>query len=412
MKCNLALGQAINKLEQKIELNYKLNSTIDDMAAKNPKQKFSAQQLEGYLLKNGISPKEIEASKLFKDLPEGQKAITIKEWSESNPSSQVFKKKVTESLEGRTYEKVSLGGRGKDNPTYKATEFMTTKPEDSTHLSHRFGGDLDDKLLPDYEKEALRYETESQLGWNRVHQDEINGKPTTVLNELQSDWMQAERQGAGTFKSKLKKDESSYGLGVEDEETAMAVMDYMDNIEFDSPKWIALRDTVYANEGNPLVDKEEVLKILGQEIFNTLDKNPQLKAKISTAIADFPMKPEKFQQLMIIDALNEAIENGTKRVAIPIQRENELAGSAGVTKFYEDLQRKVLPDIRKKLEKQGMRVKLSKEDYVAFKSEASNVNTLHVLEILEIPNKKVKWDVYGLAGALGLSEVINEGEEN
>ena len=52
---------------------------------------------------------------------------------------------------------------------------------------------------------------------------------------------------------------------------------------------------------------------------------------------------QEFVSLSRLDALNEAIENGTKRVAIPIERENELSGSAGVTKFYEQLNKKVLP---------------------------------------------------------------------
>ena len=33
------------------------------------------------------------------------------------------------------------------------------------------------------------------MGHRRVHLDTINGKATTVLNEFQSDWAQAERDG-------------------------------------------------------------------------------------------------------------------------------------------------------------------------------------------------------------------------
>lgn len=141
------------------------------------------------------------------------------------------------------------------------------------------------------------------------------------------------------------------------------------------------------------------------------------------------------------------LKQGIDRIAIPIQRENELHGSAGVTKFYESLNQKVLPDIRKKLEKQGMRIKVSMEDCPkAGKYEeesyriqneiddidcgepdapdieaallelldnlANSSNRLHILEIVEILNKRVKWDVYGLLGALGLSEYAKEGEDN
>jgi hypothetical protein len=38
-------------------------------------------------------------------------------------------------------------------------------------------------------------------------------------------------------------------------------------------------------------------------------------------------------------------------------------------------------------------------------------NTLHIIEIEEIPNKRVKWDVYAVLAALGLEKYVNK-EEN
>ena len=178
------------------------------------------------------------------------------------------------------------------------------------------------------------------------------------------------------------------------------------------------------------------------------------------------MKPEKFQQLMIVDAINESIENGTNRVVIPIQRENEeLAGTAGVTKVYERLS-KQLKTIQKKLSAFNLEIKLSREDYSTLSikdddgrdiaidylesamivdeydslyldivrkmdgfdydntvevdkwykaaenyvknSEFANKNELHVIEVVKKPKIKVNWDVYGLIAALGLTDTAIE----
>lgn len=187
----------------------------------------------------------------------------------------------------------------------------------------------------------------------------------------------------------------------------------------------------------------------------------------SKIVADLPMSEAKHTQYQIVGALDEAIKNGTNKVVIPIERENELAGSAGVTKFYDSLNKKILPEIRKKLEKQGMRIKVGKEEYIEgdikdfeefrkyfakeleafdvqhrsrtmdemlefeidtgklldnlatfeeFAKEFSyttefrqivadkiNKNSLHTLTIEEIPGNKIKWDVYALLGGLGLA---------
>lgn len=175
----------------------------------------------------------------------------------------------------------------------------------------------------------------------------------------------------------------------------------------------------------------------------------------SKIVADFPMSEVKHTQYQIVGALDEAIKNGTNKVVIPIERENELAGTAGVTKFYDSLNKKILPEIRKKLEKQGMRITVGKEDYgkkytraeareelrqgripdihlhefdsgayyndmeflleepstyqfddiinTWFKDISSTKNSLHTLTIEEIPGNKIKWDVYALLGGLGLA---------
>ena len=285
--CNKLMKEAIDVAVNEfrgIEFTYKLDDVLDSLS---PNQKFSSNQLKGYLLKQGVSPNEIRASKMFEGFENDNRALNASEWK-SMSGKQKFDAELTHE-----YDNITLGKKGEGNDTYRAKLFTSYPRELDTNTSHFSTQAYANPETGNPENSVQK----SILGWNRVHQDEINGKPTTVLNELQSDWMQAERQGAGVFESKADKN-------------------------------------TIATDGST-----------------------------EKLIADFPMKPEKFQQLMIVDALNEAWENGTKRVAIPIERENELVGKEGVTKFYENLNKSILPDIRKKLEKQGLRVKVSMEDY-------------------------------------------------
>jgi len=518
-KCDPILKEAFRG----IELNYKLNSTISSLP-KN--QKFNAEQLEGYLKKQSVSPYEIKASRLFDNFIGDNRAFTAAEWDGMNLGEQMFDTKKTDVyVKGQDYARISLNRKGVDDDSkYRVKEFMASKSDKSTNLRHKFGEN--------------DYDTQSQLGWNRVHQDEINGKPTTVLNELQSDWMQAERQGAGLFESKGEKIKN-------DLKEIEKTYDELNKLELEYRKQ------------NPGANMETIRNLEAYKKLNDkliqLDPDGTLTHGNHEIIADFPMKPEKFQQLMIVDAINESIENGTNRVVIPIQRENELAGTAGVTEFYESLypskeianqniinikefrlgemhkqvvdgeeltpkliksiskttgkdlksatkyevkqaledayqfnmnnaptdkevekyiKSKMLPEIQKKLNKQGLDIKLSREkyevgkisdfnafrDYFAtqierfdidskynvledmeiFENEAGikldsldnfkafakeynytnelnetigdkyNKNELHVIEVVQKPNTPVRWDVYGLIAALGLTDTAIE----
>lgn len=478
--CNKLMKDAIEVAGQEfkgIELNYKLDEVLGNL---KPSMKFTAEQLKGYLLKQGVSPNEIKASKMFEGFETDNRVLPISDWNNLGGRQVIGKR------ESSGYEDITLGQKGLDESSnYKVNEFLSAKPELPTNLRHQFNGSYSDKLTlrdtidpiynlgkeasdirkaykekgisiqelmanpekyPDYhnslkQAKAQKYKAKlqeqtkaTQLGWNRVHQDTINGKPTTVLNELQSDWMQAERQGAGIFESKYEEQKNRF-----------------------------------LNELN--LTEKDFNELDPSELYNLARNREQedffMQLARKNKIADFPLKPEKFQQLMIVDALNEAIENGTNRVAIPTVRHgNELVGTEGVTKFYQDLNKKVLPDIRKKLEKQGIRVKVSSEDYngkqipgsftleasdtfidrnfanlsntdiinienylrnnevdylsedllrqvnIALDLQSNNKNKLHILEIEEVPNTKVKWDVYGLLSSIGLGAYAINSEAN
>ena len=412
-----------------IKFNYKLDSTLKDL---NPEQKFSAIQLEGFLKKRGVSPKEIKQSGIF-DIPEN-KAIPVNSWLDKISDG----KHRIETMGGEgKYNDITLSNKGEETATYKETLSLIDKPNEYAPTMPHFSPELDNQP------------TKTLLGWNRTHIDDINGKETTVLNEFQSDWAQTERAGRGTFVSKAK------NIRTEEEQ-----IEYKELQSY----WYDVHRTFereYLMKG--YLD-DEVREILKRELpkhneqkytrFNELsDKNSPDSIKL---MADFPMSEQKHHQLQIVEAIDQAIKNGTNRIAIPIERENELMGSSGVTKFYDSLNKKILPEIRKKLEKQGMRVKISKKGYVGrtikklekledyldralddtglnsyselveghplyldkveefLKLRDNPVdNTFHILDIVPIKGKKVKWDVYSMLGSIGLADLANKlkGEE-
>lgn len=259
-----------------IEFTYKLDDVLDAM---NPSQKFSAKQLEGYLLKQGVSPKEIKQSGIFEGMANDNRAISVDDWLGMSGGQKI----TVEDPKLDHYSDITLGRRGVGNNTYKEQLATIKAPEKYAPSEPHFN--VNDST--DGER--------SLLGWRRTHVDDIDGKKTLVLNEFQSDWAQAERAKRGTFESSI--DPSKKG---------------------------------------------------------------ETKGKI---FADFPMAEIKHHQFQIVGAIDDALKQGIDTVVIPIQREIELGGTPGVTKFYESLNQKVLPDIRKKLEKQGMRIKVDKTPY-------------------------------------------------
>ena len=455
-----------------IDMRYKLDDTLAALG----KQKFSAKQLEGYLTKQGVSPKEIKQSGIFEGMADDNRAISADDWLSMSGGQKVNTFRV--APEDTQYDSITLGRKGEgDTSKYREILSVVKKPKNNAPYEPHFEEEMSPK--------------QSLLGWRRTHVDEINGKKTLVLNEFQSDWAQTERAGRGTF-------ESNKPTINQVEEARNLVDNYIkdNNIDMDELGRGLVKLPKEIEEADKIIDK------FTKETF-----------------ADFPMSEIKHHQFQIVGAIDDALKQGIDTIAIPIQREKELIGSAGVTKFYESLNQKVLPDIRKKLEKQGMRIKVSMEDYgtgelrpnkdggsisllkdrhirdnldishisepelhealhkvvkdirnellssklsrvsweamenkgvdiegelfhklltgkyltqyarnlPTFASDFFNgnsgrnnellrflkthipgtpANRLHILEIEEIPNKKVNWDVYGIVGALGLTSML------
>ena len=428
MKCDKLFKEAF----EGIEFRYKLDDTLEGLGS----QKFTARQLEGYLLGKGVSPKEIKQSGIFEGMIDDNRALSADMWLNNSGKQKIS------STHNKQYSDITLGGHGGFvNSEYKTTLSTVKKPSINEPSTPHFGEYISGK--------------DSILGWRRTHIDEINGKKTLVLNEFQSDWAQTERAGRGMFDSTKAIDEefikhandlgnthfNSYFEGKSQEYIDKNHMEWMEQFAKDYPK----ESGIVFGGGAP-------------------ERN---------LVADFPMSEVKHHQFQIVGAINDAIKEGIDTVAIPIQRENELMGGPGVTKFYESLNTKVLPDIRKKLEKQGLKIKVDKKPYKAINiskqeqdrivleaynklntdakgyldwSEIDSLDTLYnklatidntnnsfdnsvdlgddfyklynqgvdndlwTLTIEELPKGKVKWDVYSVLSALGLGSYATQSE--
>ena len=424
MKCDKLFKEAF----EGIEFRYKLDDTLEGLGS----QKFTAKQLEGYLLGKGVSPKEIKQSGIFEGMMDDNRALPADMWINNSGKQNI-------QMEGRYgYEDITLSRKGLEPESKYSVTASYVKPTDLPTNPPHFGSS---EYYDEFGDEGAE-KTRSLLGWRRTHIDEINGKKTLVLNEFQSDWAQTERAGRGTFESNSYTDQQIM-------EATKTVSEYLRNNN------ISIDDVIQGK-----VDLPPEIKKLDTMLDNA-GKN---------IVADFPMSEVKHHQFQIVGAINDAIKEGIDTVAIPIQRENELAGSAGVTKFYESLNTKILPDIRKKLEKQGLKIKVDKKPYKGGQLDysesfnrfinteltqeermdlgylqdlatnhletrgveneaifdaiesANNIdellkalqptatNDLWTLTIEEVPNGKVKWEVYSVLAALGLGGYATQSE--
>ena len=385
-----------------IDMRYKLDDTLASLG----KQKFSAKQLEGYLLKKGVSPKEIKQSGIFDGMEADNRAISAEDWL-----GMSGKQKITvEDPKLDHYSDITLGRRGVDNPTYKELLSTVKAPKNNVPREPHFN--VNDSTDGE----------QSLLGWRRTHVQEIEGKPTLVLNEFQSDWAQTERAGRGTFESNApsKPSEAIQRLIKHEDlsEKEIYDRDFMaERLETWLEQGLITQDDIkrgYLPRSSMSREKAEEIYARHVESFfkdiqeaepdktlslgeiqdkywddwvdyrtdsgpaELIEANKIIVDGRTSIVADFPMSEIKHHQFQIVGAIDDALKQGINTIVIPIQRENELAGTEGVTKFYESLNQKVLPDIRKKLEKQGMRIKVDK---TAYKDKFPNLSQSDKAEI-------------------------------
>lgn len=373
--CNVLMKEAFDNYLG-IDMRYKLDDTLAALG----KQKLNATQLEGYLLKQGVSPKEIKQAGILENFRGDNRAFSGEDWLSISGNQKVDTFRV--APEDAQFDSITLDSQGvHDSSKYK--EILSTVKAPSTNKPD----------VPHFSEELPP--SESLLGWRRTHVQEIEGKPTLVLNEFQSDWAQTERAGRGTFESSAPKPSSS---SMTKEEAKEIFAKYSNSFfsakqSADPDKSLSLEEIRYKYWDDWIYYRTE------SGPTELIEADKIRNAGFTKVVANFPMSEIKHHQFQIVGAIDDALKQGIDTIAIPIQRENELAGSAGVTKFYENLNKKVLPEIRSKLEKQGLKIKVDKTPY-------ANTNELWKLTVEEIPNKPVKWDVYGLIGALGLSSML------
>ena len=462
MACNPLLKEAIEGIDFRSKLD-------DTLASLDPKMKMSPDQLKGYLLnpKRGVTENEIKQSMLTSEYM-GQQVRPIEDYIKALDKLGNRHRLGTVSGNGN-YDNITLDKKGIGNPTYKESLTTIVKPLDNdpgmTHFASEIRtsnlgpASIHDKRLAEInneldtiqdinsprvaelvsEQRLLRKDNkiaqdkarkDTLLGWRRTHEDTINGKKTTVLNEFQSDWAQTGRNsGRGIFKKAITSDKPLRETWAKQMNTLEAQLEEV-NAQL---------------KLNPSSQETQTMK---QNIIDSIDYLHGQRTY--DLVHDFPMSEKSHSQFQIVSAIDEAIKSGTNRVAIPIQRENELVGTEGVTKFYDSLNKSILPEIRQKLETQGMRLKVSKETYGntskisklkeleaeqarSFNPETGEIlispeawedllieiqglqklqgNTLHVIEIEHIPTKKVKWDIYSMLGGIGLTGLADKLKE-
>lgn len=332
-----------------IDMRYKLDDTLASLG----KQKFSAKQLEGYLLKKGVSPKEIKQSGIFDSFRDDNRALSAEDWLGMSGRQKVDTFRVAPEDVG--YSGTTLDGKGVETDTYREMLSTVKAPKSNKPDTPHFS----DEISP----------IKSLLGWRRTHVQELEGKPILVLNEFQSDWAQTERAGRGTFESNPLSNYPSAAV------QRLIKVEGLTEKEITNPDFMAERLDTWLDRG--------------------FISQANIKEGADSIVADFPMSEVKHHQFQIVGAIDDALKQGIDTIVIPIDRaKNDLMGSSGVTKFYESLNKKVLPDIRSKLEKQGMRIKVDKVPYSQPSEFMSRKNADRIIEEnYALLNAKAKADL-------------------
>lgn len=506
-----------------IDYTYKSITALEN--AKD--MKFNYNDLVGFLKGKQVSEKEISQLGIS-SFANDNRTLKASEWLDLIDKSAEQGGLKIRSIEAsgphyENYSSYTLADGGKEyKADYKVTELFTKKPESGRSIiSHRFQ-ELDDAATDD------KYDMANQLGWIRTHQTKIpelaengslGGKKVLVLNEIQSDWAQAERGGKGLFEStdsekllnkldtkqditegnsnlyksarrttytkeEYKKAHAEASKELEDYHSALAkarkmrddiitnfyesnknvfdieayqkltrqrsdieikteqearkILEAKPEFTRDSgdtriQKLVDLRDSMlennldYQNIRKTIWEQEAVERQLTTNLYK-MDEFQKAEHRVFATedlvsdavtnfnnlkarerVADFPMNPDKFYQLGIVKAIDEALTQGLDTIVIPIQRQNELMGTKGVTEFYESLSTKAIPDVIKKLKKQGLEVEYSRQAFTEHDFPIATYNNdLHVLKIVKKPNGPVGWDVYKVIGSLGLGGVAME----
>ncbi|MDX9738855.1 MAG: hypothetical protein RBT33_00865 [Candidatus Dojkabacteria bacterium] len=336
MKCD-----AFTKALGKIDFTYKATDVIKDIATKSPNQQFTRETFSNYLANQGVSPYEVD--------------LTTKGFPETFTAKQALDKvnyinpaKISKSNFSGAYKEITenFNQLGELN-NYKETGF-NIRADSTMQPEQHFTSPIPNNAI---------------LGWNRSHVQNIPEiGDTLVLDEFQSDWLQAERKGAQVF----EKNSNTISKVLANAQEGQLTNEELEAMNNATGRLAILNRTV----------KNDAISKLYNTILNEFNTQEFTQASIDEVsrifdatdvhgrriVQNFPMKPDKFHQFMIVDAIDQAMQSGLQKIVIPIDRHGALAGSEGVTKFYNNLNKSILPDIRRKLEKQGLRIEVKKSN--------------------------------------------------
>lgn len=314
-------------------------------------QALKSQSIAPMLLKKGVKPEELKWSAI--DFPEGK--VTKEQMVEAE-ANRADKFNV---VEGRgDYKSYSLIN-GQNNPTYREKvltyndakgqkitqedidlfDELYSSVEDSSALevARRLGYEGEDiDKARDYltsNKNKSRYtsshfpDVPNYLAHTRVFDDTIDGKPSRVLMEIQSDLHQQARKDGGYAGDGMTTDQFNEAIGKIRVEAAKVAkeegLEISDSIGMDD-----LKDLAGELDNSPLRDRlielyDESTKLAEEYVsFKNMPKSPQEKTWLAKGI-----------ERELVDAVND----GKEQLMIPIKGYGiqELHRAAGPQRWYE-----------------------------------------------------------------------------
>ena len=259
------------------------------------------------LLKKGVKAEELEFSELA--VPPGK--VTKEQLVEAE--SKRADKFYTKTMTSPNYQSVSLPG-GKDNPTYreKVLKFRRQDEEQSRYTSSHFS------------------EEDNYLMHTRVYDEDFDGTPTRVVQEIQSDLHQAGRQQGYQVENQVQVDPKLI-------QTELDKITQASDYYYGEPSRVTSDDEADALT----IEARTTLENLG---FN-LDDNSSYadmsaEAFITSAKNENAVPKSPFEKTWLKKGiereLSDAVEEGRSQLAIPISgKVDDLVRAPGVQKWYE-----------------------------------------------------------------------------
>jgi len=275
-----------------------------------PKMRMSGTQLKKYLANSGIAPKQIEMAGIDDTIRTGD------EWLKQmtrNPGYGLDNKRIRDG-----FEDILLPGSNEETYGTNLSQF---------HRPRKVPGK--DPMPPNH------YGDDAYAAHARSTDEILDGRPIKMIQELQSDYAQAERQGKGLFRKNVDKDFESImkdKIKIYNEET--------------NPE---IKELLARELDNLNIKRSDRDSIKVRDKFSGTEEQADAIYGPNRALRDLPIKPEALRRQTIIQMLDDAMKDDYARIGIPIKRSGSLAGSDAVTETYKRAVPQDFKDIQKKL---------------------------------------------------------------